>query len=71
MGLPTMLQRKDFTVPLPQSLHDLDKYGLQRVDRLVACTTLTMVMDEIVDAGYVADTVLDLARDPVITNMDT
>ncbi|KAH8689919.1 C6 transcription factor [Talaromyces proteolyticus] len=51
MGLPTMLQLKDITVPLPQRRQDLDKDGFQRVDRLVAFTTLTMIMDEIINAG--------------------
>lgn len=56
MGLPTMLQLKDITVSLPQKRQDLDKDGPQRVDRLVAFTKLTMVMDEIINAGYVAET---------------
>jgi hypothetical protein len=51
-----MLQLKDITVSLPQKRQDLDKDGSQQVDRLVAFTKLTMVMDEIVNAGYVAET---------------
>ncbi|CAG8022344.1 unnamed protein product [Penicillium nalgiovense] len=51
MGLPTMLQLKDITVSLPQKRQDLDQTGSQRADRLVAFITLTMVMDEIINAG--------------------
>ncbi|KAJ6162170.1 C6 transcription factor [Penicillium canescens] len=53
IGLPTMLQLKDITVSLPQKRQDLDKDGSQRVDRLVAFTKLTMVMDEIINAGRI------------------
>ncbi|CAI7631108.1 unnamed protein product [Penicillium pancosmium] len=51
MGLPTMLQRKDITVSLPQRRHELDEDGSHRVDRLVAFTKLTIIMDKIISAG--------------------
>lgn len=55
MGLPTILRLDDITVSLPQKRQDLDKDGLHRVDRLVAYTKLTIVLDEITAAGYVVD----------------
>lgn len=45
-----MLQLKDITVSFPQKRHDLDADSSQRVDRLVAFTKLTIVMDELVNA---------------------
>lgn len=70
MGLPTMLQLKDITVSLPQKRQDLDQTGSQRADRLVAFITLTMVMDEIINAGYVGETP-DLTIDLAISNVGT
>jgi hypothetical protein len=70
MGLPTMLQLTDITVSLPQKRQDLDQPGSQRADRLVTFTTLTMVMDEIINAGFVGKTP-DLTIYLAISNMDT
>jgi hypothetical protein len=53
MGLPKMLQLRDITTPLPQRLSDLDEDDFHRVDRLIAFTKLTMVMDEVSSSMYV------------------
>ncbi|KAJ9643659.1 hypothetical protein H2204_001804 [Knufia peltigerae] len=53
MGFPTMLQMKDITAPLPQKRPDLDKLRPQKVDRLIAFTKLTLVLNKVTDASPV------------------
>lgn len=52
MGFPTMLQMKDITAPLPQKRPDLDKLRPQKVDRLIAFTKLTLVLNKVTDARW-------------------
>ena len=47
-----MLQMRDITVPLPQRRPDLDKFHPQKVDRLIAFTKLTLVMNKVTEARY-------------------
>lgn len=53
MGRSTMLQLRDVTVPLPQRREDLDEFDSRKVDRLIAFTKLTLVMNKVIDARCV------------------
>ncbi|KAK5557122.1 hypothetical protein LTR46_004933 [Exophiala xenobiotica] len=53
MGLPTMLQMRSINVPLPQRMPNLDKLHPQQVDRLIAFTKLTLVMNKVTEASPV------------------
>lgn len=45
-----MLQMNAITVPLPQRMPDLDKLHPHQVDRLIAFTKLTLVMNKVTEA---------------------
>ncbi|OAP56377.1 hypothetical protein AYL99_09556 [Fonsecaea erecta] len=56
MGLPTMLQARDITAPLPKWTPDLDELHPQKIDRLIAFTKLTMALNKVTDASPVDET---------------
>ncbi|OQV01250.1 Fungal specific transcription factor domain-containing protein [Cladophialophora immunda] len=62
MGLPTMLQTRDITVPLPKRRPDLDELHPQKVDRLIAFTKLTLVLNKVTEASPVDETPEKFAR---------
>ena len=54
LGLPVMLQTKDINIPLPSWRRDLDEMNANKLDRLIAFTRLTLVMDRLSEAGCVS-----------------